>query len=389
MQRSTTSSPAPAPAAAPARATNRRDRRGHRRQLPRRASADLGWEHLVLIDQGPLPNPGGSTGHASNFIFPTDHNREIAMLTLDSQRQYAGARCQHHLRRHRGGAHRGTHGGAAPPHDLGAGLGHRAELLSPDEVVAKAPFVNRDVIRGGFYTPSVSVVDYGAAGTIMRERAQAKGVLTVMGRHRGRRARVSRPRFGRPRIRAVVTARGAIAVEQVVIACGVWSPRLAAMAGATIPLTPAVHQMADLGPIDLLQRTGNEIAYPIVRDMDTFMYERQSHEAMEVGSYAHRPILVRPDDIPSPAVAERSPTELPFTAGDFAPQLERAREIMGELLAGSEMQYSVNGLLSLTPDTHQVLGETAEVEKLWSAAAVWVKEGPGTARLIAEWMTHG
>ena len=98
-----------------------------------------------------------------------------------------------------------------------------------------------------------------------------------------------------------------------------------------------------MGPIDLLQRTGNEIAYPIVRDMDTFMYERQSHEAMEVGSYAHRPILVRPDDIPSPAVAERSPTELPFTAGDFAPQLERAREIMGELLAGSEMQYSVNG----------------------------------------------
>ena len=53
------------------------------------------------------------------------------------------------------------------------------------------------------------------------------------------------------------------------------------------------------------------------------------------------------------------------------------------------MQYSVNGLLSLTPDTQQVLGETAEVEKLWSAAAVWIKEGPGTARLIAEWITYG
>ena len=62
---------------------------------------------------------------------------------------------------------------------------------------------------------------------------------------------------------------------------------------------------------------------------------------------------------------------------------------MGGLLAGSEMRYSVNGLLSLTPDAQQVLGETAEVEKLWSAAAVWVKEGPGTARLIAEWITHG
>ena len=114
----------------------------------------------------------------------------------------------------------------------------------------------------------------------------------------------------------MVTADGAIEVEQVVIACGVWSPRLAAMAGATIPLSPAVHQMANFGPIDLLHRTGNEIGYPIVRDMDTFMYERQSEDAMQVGSYAHRPILVRPDDIPSLAEAERSPTELPFTSGE-------------------------------------------------------------------------
>jgi glycine/D-amino acid oxidase-like deaminating enzyme len=50
--------------------------------------ADLGWTDMVLLDKGPLPNPGGSTGHASNFIFPTDHNKEMALLTLESQRQY-------------------------------------------------------------------------------------------------------------------------------------------------------------------------------------------------------------------------------------------------------------------------------------------------------------
>ena len=32
--------------------------------------AKLGWKDMVMIDKGPLPNPGGSTGHASNFIFP-------------------------------------------------------------------------------------------------------------------------------------------------------------------------------------------------------------------------------------------------------------------------------------------------------------------------------
>src|SRR6516225_2596740 len=46
------------------------------------------WKELVLIDKGPFPNPGGSTGHASNFIFPVDHSREMTDLTLDSVRQY-------------------------------------------------------------------------------------------------------------------------------------------------------------------------------------------------------------------------------------------------------------------------------------------------------------
>ena len=349
----------------------------------------LGWDELVLIDKGPLPNPGGSTGHASNFIFPTDHNREIAMLTLESMRQYEelGVRT--------------TCGGAEVARTeermeelrrrmtSARSWGIEAELLTPDEVVARIPFVDGAVIKGGFWMPGVSVVDSVKAGTIMRERALAKGVLTVLDNTEVTALEVEHGPFGRPRIRTVVTDRGAIAADQVVIACGVWSPRIAALAGASIPLTPAVHQMADMGPVDLLARTDNEIGYPIVRDMDVFMYERQSHQAMEVGSYAHRPILVRPDDIPSLAEAERSPTEMPFTGDDFAPQLGHAREIMGDLLAGTEMQYSVNGLLSLTPDTHQVLGETAEVEKLWSAAAVWIKEGPGTARLIAEWMTYG
>ena len=71
------------------------------------------------------------------------------------------------------------------------------------------------------------------------------------------------------------------------------------MAGAYIPLTPIVHQMISVGPIPLFADTVGEIVYPIVRDMDTNMYERQHGGDMEVGSYAHRPIIVQPDEIPS------------------------------------------------------------------------------------------
>jgi glycine cleavage system aminomethyltransferase T len=125
--------------------------------------------------------------------------------------------------------------------------------------------------------------------------------------------------------------------------------------------------------------------------MDTFCYERQHGADMEVGSYAHRPILHEPEDIPSIDQAKLSPTEMPFTADDFDQQLEEALELMPEILGDeqAEIRYAINGLLSLTPDGAPVLGETPEVGGLWSAAAVWIKEGPGVGRAVAEWMTSG
>ncbi len=82
---------------------------------------------------------------------------------------------------------------------------------------------------------------------------------------------------------------------------------------------------------------------------------------------------------------------MPFTSDDFDPQLEQAFELMPDLLGaeGAEIRYAINGLLSLTPDGAPVLGETPEVKGLWSAAAVWIKEGPGVGRAVAEWMTNG
>ena len=50
--------------------------------------ARLGWRDLVLVDKGPMPNPGGSTGHASNFIFPVDYSKMMTELTEDSSAQY-------------------------------------------------------------------------------------------------------------------------------------------------------------------------------------------------------------------------------------------------------------------------------------------------------------
>ena len=191
------------------------------------------------------------------------------------------------------------------------------------------------------------------------------------------------------RVTGVVTSKGEIATDNVVICCGVWSTKVAALAGARLALTPIVHQMISVGPIGLFAGTTGEISYPIVRDVDEGMYERQHGGDMEVGSYMHRPIIVPPETIPSNEKAVLSPTEMPFTADDFDPQLAASLELMPELLGDEKagIRYAINGLISMTPDGHPLLGETPEVKGLWTAAASWIKEGPGCGRAVAELMS--
>jgi glycine cleavage system aminomethyltransferase T/glycine/D-amino acid oxidase-like deaminating enzyme len=347
--------------------------------------ARLGWRDLILVDKGPMPNPGGSTGHASNFIFPVDYSKMMTELTADSTRQYkelgvfiesggievarSEARSQE-LRRRMAAA---------------KAWGVPCELLSAEGVAQLVPYLDASVIREGLFFPTVGVVDSLRAGTIMRERAQEMGALEVRANTEILGIELSQDGTS---VKGVRTTSGGIETSVVAVCCGVWSPQIAAMAGATIPLIPTVHQMISVGPIPLFADTVGEIVYPIIRDMDTNMYERQHGGDIEVGSYAHRPIIVNPEEIPSIEESALSPTEMPFTQDDFDPQLQDALELMPDLLGDERVgvRYAINGLISMTPDGHPVLGETPEVKGLWSVAASWIKEGPGIARAVAEWM---
>jgi glycine cleavage system aminomethyltransferase T/glycine/D-amino acid oxidase-like deaminating enzyme len=346
--------------------------------------ARLGWRDLVLVDKGPMPNPGGSTGHASNFVFPIEYSRMMFELTEDSTAQYQdlGVFTQSG----------GIEVARTPERMIelrrrcsqAKSWGIPAEVITPGEVNKLVPYLDESVILGGAHFPTVGVVDSLRAGTLMREGAQRSGALTVLAG-----TEVLGITVSEGRVRGALTSAGEIATGHVVICCGVWSPRIARLAGARLALTPIVHQMISVGPIALFADTPGEISYPIVRDVDTNMYERQHGGDMEVGSYAHRPIIVGPDDIPSIEESVLSPTEMPFTQEDFDPQLEQALELMPELLGDERagIRYAINGLISMTPDGHPLLGEMPEARGLWAAAASWIKEGPGCGRAMAELMS--
>jgi glycine cleavage system aminomethyltransferase T/glycine/D-amino acid oxidase-like deaminating enzyme len=346
----------------------------------------LGVTEVTLLDKGPLPNPGGSTGHASNFIFPVDHSKEMTSLTLESLRQYKElgvftrsggieiARTEERMQEFARRMASARAWGIEP-----------VSLLTREEVKELVPFINEELILGGFYTPGAGVVDSLRAATIMRERAAEAG-LTVSAN-----TEVLGFDVSGGRVRHVRTSRGDIEAERVVICCGAWSPRLAEMAGTSIPLTPMIHQMIDIGPAPRFADAEGMIEYPIVRDMDTNMYERQEGTGLEIGSYAHRPITLDAGEIPSIEEAALTPTELPFTQEDFDPQMEIALELMPEIVGDESVgvKYAINGVLSVTLDGMPLLGETPDVRGLWSAAAIWIKEGPGAAKTVAELMVHG
>src|ERR1700683_4169446 len=111
----------------------------------------LGVTEVTLLDKGPLPNPGGSTGHASNFIFPVDHSKEMTSLTLESLRQYKElgvfiesggieiARTEERMQELTRRVVSARTWGIEP-----------VEMLTPQQVKELVPYINEQLIIGAF-----------------------------------------------------------------------------------------------------------------------------------------------------------------------------------------------------------------------------------------------
>ena len=347
---------------------------------------EQGRDDVLLIDKGPLPDPGGSTGHASNFVMPVEHSKEMTHLTRQSIEQFEEmgtftqsgglevARTEERMAENK----RRVQSAKA--------WGESGRLVSVEEIEELVPYINTDILKGGFYSEGAGVCDPLRAGEIMRARAKDAGGLTTSPN-----TAVEDLIVENGQITAVETDRGTVQSNEVIIAAGLWSPKLADMAGVKIPLSPAVHQMISVGPIEFFEDFEGEINHPVVRDMDTQMYERPSGNDLEVGSYQHRPILWDVEDILSIDEAPLSPTQPPLTDDAFDKSMEDALEIMPDVLddPNAGIRLSIDGLLSITPDGMPLVGPLQDVDGLWSCAAIWIKEAPAFGEEVAKWIVRG
>ncbi|MEU9861162.1 FAD-dependent oxidoreductase [Streptomyces sp. NPDC047971] len=349
-----------------------------------------GWTDVTVLDQGPLPAPGGSTSHAPGLVFRTSPSRTLsafASYTVEKFRslEVDGVPCFHPV----GGLELATteerwaelHRRAG----YAASWGIRGELVSARRCKELWPLLDESRVIGGFHTPDDGLARAVLACRAQRERAEARGArflerhtVTAVEREAGR-------------VTGVVTDRGSFPADHVVSAAGFWGPVVGRMAGVDVPLLPLAHQYAKTAPLPELAGAaapGTEASRPILRFQDRDLYFREHHDRLGIGSYAHRPLPVDPFAVPAYDEAPVMPSSFPFTPEDFAPSWEDCRELM-PALAGTEIEEGFNGVFSFTPDGMPLLGEARSPRGFWLAEAAWVTHSAGVARAVAEWMVDG
>ena len=358
---------------------------------------EQGWTNLVGLEKSALPSDIGSTAHASDFCFMTSHDRLGCYTTTYSQRFFAALG---HYRKV-GGLEVARVGDEARLAELqrkvasGKAFGTRVRMIDADEAVERFPLLDRAQVLGAMWDPDAGLVvprSQQVAGELV-ERAVQSGHLRAFAETEALDIDV---RDGR--VQGVETPRGYVATPRVIVTSGIWGPIPAAMGGAALPLMPVEHPLLFFGPFTTFAGTGKEIGYPLMRDQGNSAYMRDTGDPtsseggqLEWGYYEScEPRLVPPRDILERHQARLSPSMRDLGLEQVETAFERAIElapVLGEL--GWDEKHSFNGLLSVTPDGGSLVGEAPETRGLWLCEAVWVKDGPGMGKLLADWMTRG
>ena len=348
----------------------------------------LGWRDVVVLDQGPLFEAGGSTSHAPGLMFQTNPSKTMTDLARYSVGRYVeleldGQPCGYQVG--------GIEVAETPErwedlkrkHGLATSWGLESELLSPEECVEKVPLLDRARIRGGFYVPTDGIAKAVRACEAMARLAGERGAKFYGG------TEVTGIEVKDGRVSAVETDRGRIETELVISCAGMWGPRIGRMVGMNVPLVPMQHQFAWTTPVAELGGETREVVHPILRHQDFSMYFRQREDYYGIGAYRHRPMPVPVDDIGRNYRGEGEfPSVLEFTPEDFEPTWQEARKML-PALENSRVARPMNGLFSFTPDGGPLLGQSREVEGFWIAEAVWITHAIGVGKVMAEWITDG
>ncbi len=141
---------------------------------------------------------------------------------------------------------------------------------------------------------------------------------------------------------AVVTDRGVIATERVLVCAGAWSPEITRMVGIELPSRPHRHEICSTEPLKPFLK-------PLVGDLEDGLYFSQSARGEIVGGIGNA-------DVPH-GIDQRSSAKF---LGLYARALQRVMPQLGAI----KILRQWSGCYDLTPDGNPLCGAVDEVRGL-------------------------
>ncbi|MEA2579377.1 MAG: hypothetical protein QOE83_269 [Actinomycetota bacterium] len=259
---------------------------------------------------------------------------------------------------------------------MGHDFGIEVDVLTPAQIKEAWPSAVVDDLVGGTITRADGTVNPGDAALALAKGAHDRGVRFVEG------VEVTGFAAAGGAIAGVVTDKGTVECQQVVLAAGLWSSELARAAGVPLSLYPAEHVWVVTDPSE----TATE-SLPFLRDLDGYFYVRHYNSRYLVGAFEPKGKPI------SPGALGRD-----FAFGEFgpdwehfAPVLANARERLPEL-RDLGFEHYLRGPESFTPDVNFNLGEVPELRGFFVAAGFnsqGIIYGPGAGMALAEWIVAG
>ncbi|MDH3694517.1 MAG: FAD-dependent oxidoreductase, partial [Gammaproteobacteria bacterium] len=255
-------------------------------------------------------------------------------------------------------------------------FGVRAESISPEQAKERWPLMNTDDVIGTVWSPDdgrVSPSDLCAA-LIKGARSRNAKIFEYTA--------MTGIEIKDSKVTAVETAKGRVGCDAIAVCTGLWSRKVAAMAGVSVPVWPCEHFYLLTKPVPGIK--GN---LPSLSDHDAHLYIRDDSGGLLVGCFEPKGKPINPDRLGE----DFSFQLLPEDWDHFEPMMMNAMHRL-PVLEEAEVKMLLNGPESFTPDGSFLLGESAETSGLFLGCgmnSVGVATGGGAGMALAHCIVHG
>ena len=345
--------------------------------------AKYGWKDTVLLERDQLTS--GTTWHAAGLVGQLGSSSTITRLRKYSLNLYKELEKKTGLST--GLKQNGAITVASTPERLQELLRQatasqlfdvNVESVSRQRIKELYPVINDDDILGGVYMPEDGQADPVGVTNVLAKAAKMEGDQIF------EKTPVTKILVKDNRITGVETENGKIDCEYVVLATGMWSRQIGQDIGVSVPLYPNEHFYIITEPINDLTKD-----LTVVRDYNHRLYLKEDAGKMLVGIFepgaknAFKDKGIGPNNF--------SFGGFPDDFDHFEPYLEKSFQRL-PMLETAGIRKFFSGPESFTPDTQYLLGETPEVNNLFTCCgfnSIGIASSGGAGRVTAEWMING